>query len=152
MSDGLKDIEISFEGLGISNSYLSGHVFSLKDYMQQDTEVQKEFNFQQDNSKTYDVVEEMPSFPGGVGAMMSFISSNVKFPVGDYCAQGRVIVSFVVERDGSLSNVKVTRSVEELLDKEAIRVVKSMPRWKPGRQYGKVVRCKYTVPVVFRLQ
>ena len=152
VSDGMKDIEVSFDELGISNSYLSGHVFSLNGYIQQNTELQKEFNFQQDNSKIFDVAEEMPSYPGGMGAMMSFISSNVKYPDGDYCAQGRVIVSFVVERDGSLSNVRILRSVEEQLDKEAIRVVKSMPKWKPGRQYGKVVRCKYTVPVVFRQQ
>ena len=113
---------------------------------------QKELDFQQDNSKIFDVVEEMPSYPGGMGAMMSFISSNVKFPDGDYCAQGRVIVSFVVEKDGSLSNVKILRSVEKLLDQEAIRIVKSMPKWKPARQNGKVVRCKYTVPVAFHLQ
>lgn len=113
---------------------------------------QKELDFQQDNSKIFDVAEEMPSYPGGMGAMMSFIASNVKFPDGEYCAQGRVIVSFVVEKDGSLSNAKILRSVEYLLDQEAIRIVKSMPKWKPARQNGKVVRCKYTVPVVFRAQ
>ena len=151
-SDGMKDVEISFDGMGISNLYLSGHVFSLSEYMQQDSELLKEFSFQQDNSKLFDVVEQMPSYPGGNGAMMAFISSHVKYPDGNYCAQGRVIVSFVVERDGSLSSFKVLRSVEEHFDKEAIRVVKSMPKWKPGRQNGKVVRCKYIVPVAFRLQ
>lgn len=151
-SEGMKDVEVSFDGMGVSNSYLAGYVFSLQEYMQQDSELLKEFNFYQDNSKLFDVVEEMPSYPGGNGAMMAFIASNVKYPDGEYCAQGRVIVSFVVERDGSLSNFKVLRSVEEHLDKEAIRVVKSMPKWKPGRQNGKVVRCKYTVPVAFRLQ
>lgn len=151
-SDGMKDVEISFDGMGIPNLYLSGHVFSLSEYMQQDSELLKEFSFQQDNSKLFDVVEQMPSYPGGNGAMMAFISSHVKYPDGNYCAQGRVIVSFVVERDGSLSSFKVLRSVEEHFDKEAIRVVKSMPKWKPGRQNGKVVRCKYIVPVAFRLQ
>lgn len=112
---------------------------------------QKELGFQQDNSKIFDVEEEMPSYPGGMGAMMAFIANNVKFP-DDCCAQGRVIVSFVVEKDGSLSNVKILRSVEQLLDQEAIRIVKSMPKWKPARQNGKVVRCKYAVPVVFRAQ
>ena len=140
------------DGMGISNLYLSGHVFSLSEYMQQDSELLKEFSFHQDNSKLFDVVEQMPSYPGGNGAMMAFISSHVKYPEGNYCAQGRVIVSFVVERDGSLSSFKVLRSVEEHIDKEAIRVVKSMPKWKPGRQNGKVVRCKYIVPVAFRLQ
>lgn len=151
-SEDMKDVEVSFDGLGISNSYLAGHVFSLQEYVQQDSELLKEFNFYQDNSKLFDVVEEMPSYPGGNGAMMAFISSHVKFPDGEYCAQGRVIVSFVVERDGSLSNVNIQRSVDKLLDQEAIRIVKSMPKWKPARQNGKVVRCKYTVPVVFRMQ
>ena len=113
---------------------------------------QKEFDFQQDNSKIFDVEEEMPSYPGGMGAMMAFIANNIKFPDGEYCAQGRVIVSFVVEKDGSLSNVKILRSVDTLLDQEAIRIVKSMPKWKPARKNGKVVRCKYAVPVVFRMQ
>lgn len=152
VSEGIKDVDFSFDGLGISNSYLTGHVFSLQEYMQQDSELLKEFNFYQDNSKLFDVVEEMPSYPGGSGAMMAFISSHVKYPDGDYCAQGRVIVSFVVERDGSLSNVKIQRSVDKLLDQEAIRIVKSMPKWNPARQNGKVVRCKYTVPVAFRMQ
>ena len=105
-------------------------------------------------SKVFDVVEEMPSFPGGQGALMSYLSSNVKYPVvaQENGVQGRVIVSFVVERDGSISDVKVARSVDPSLDREAQRVVKSMPKWKPGKQNGSAVRVKYTVPVVFRLQ
>ncbi len=105
-------------------------------------------------SKVFDVVEEMPSFPGGQGALMSYLSSNVKYPVvaQENGVQGRVIVSFVVERDGSISDVKVARSVDPSLDREAQRVVKSMPKWKPGKQNGQAVRVKYTVPVVFRLQ
>ena len=106
------------------------------------------------SNKVFDVVEEMPSFPGGQGALMSFLSSNIKYPVvaQENGVQGRVIVSFVVERDGSISDVKVARSVDPSLDREAQRVVKSMPRWKPGKQNGSAVRVKYTVPVVFRLQ
>ena len=105
-------------------------------------------------TKVFDVVEEMPSFPGGNGALMSYLSSNVKYPVvaQENGVQGRVIVSFVVERDGSISDVKVARSVDPSLDREAQRVVKSMPRWTPGKQNGQTVRVKYTVPVVFRLQ
>ena len=105
-------------------------------------------------SKVFDVVEEMPSFPGGQGALMSYLASNIKYPVvaQENGVQGRVIVSFVVERDGSISDVKVARSVDPSLDREAQRVVKSMPRWKPGKQNGSAVRVKYTVPVVFRLQ
>ena len=105
-------------------------------------------------TKVFDVVEEMPSFPGGKGALMSYLNSNTKYPVvaQENGVQGRVIISFVVERDGSISDVKVARSVDPSLDREAQRVVKSMPRWTPGKQNGQTVRVKYTVPVVFRLQ
>ena len=105
-------------------------------------------------TKVFDVVEEMPSFPGGQGALMSYLASNIKYPVvaQENGVQGRVIISFVVERDGSISDVKVARSVDPSLDREAQRVVKSMPRWTPGKQNGQTVRVKYTVPVVFRLQ
>ena len=105
-------------------------------------------------TKVFDVVEEMPSFPGGNAALMSYLNSNTKYPVvaQENGVQGRVIISFVVERDGSISDVKVARSVDPSLDREAQRVVKSMPRWSPGKQNGSTVRVKYTVPVVFRLQ
>ena len=105
-------------------------------------------------TKVFDVVEEMPSFPGGNGALMSYLNGNTKYPVvaQENGVQGKVIISFVVERDGSISDVRVARSVDPSLDREAQRVVKSMPRWKPGKQNGSAVRVKYTVPVVFRLQ
>ena len=105
-------------------------------------------------TKVFDVVEEMPHFPGGPAALQAFLSSNTKYPVvaQENGVQGRVIVSFVVERDGSITDVKVVRSVDPSLDREATRVVKSMPRWSPGKQNGSAVRVKYTVPVVFRLQ
>ena len=108
----------------------------------------------QEETKVFDVVEEMPSFPGGPGALMSFLSSNIKYPVvaEENGIQGRVIVAFVVERDGSITDVRVVKSVDQSLDKEAVRVVKSMPRWIPGKQNGSAVRVKYTVPVTFRLQ
>ena len=106
------------------------------------------------SNKVFDVVEEMPSFPGGQGALMSFLNSNIKYPVvaQENGVQGRVIVGFVVERDGSITDVKIMRSVDPSLDREAQRVVKAMPKWKPGKQNGSAVRVKYTVPVVFRLQ
>ena len=105
-------------------------------------------------TKVFDVVEEMPSFPGGNVALMSYLNGNTKYPVvaQENGVQGKVIISFVVERDGSISDVKVARSVDPSLDREAQRVVKSMPRWTPGKQNGQTVRVKYTVPVVFRLQ
>ena len=106
------------------------------------------------STKVFDVVEEMPSFPGGNGALMSYLNGNTKYPVvaQENGVQGKVIISFVVERDGSISDVKVARSVDPSLDREAQRVVKSMPKWTPGKQNGQTVRVKYTVPVVFRLQ
>ena len=106
------------------------------------------------SNKVFDVVEEMPHFPGGEAALQAFLSSNTKYPVvaQENGVQGRVTVSFVVERDGSITDVRVVRSVDPSLDREASRVVRSMPRWSPGKQNGSTVRVKYTVPVVFRLQ
>jgi protein TonB len=105
-------------------------------------------------NKVFDVVEQMPSFPGGNAALMEYLQQNVKYPVvaQENGVQGRVVVSFVVEKDGSITDVKVVRSVDPSLDKEAARVVKSMPRWIPGKQNGSAVRVKYNVPVSFRLQ
>ncbi len=105
-------------------------------------------------NKIFDVVEQMPSFPGGNAALMKYLSDNVKYPVvaQENGVQGRVVVSFVVEKDGHITDVKVVRSVDPSLDKEAARVVKSMPTWIPGKQNGSAVRVKYNVPVSFRLQ
>ena len=101
------------------------------------------------------VVESMPEFPGGQQALFKFLAENVKYPViaQENGIQGRVICQFVVNKDGSIVDVQAVRSSGEAsLDKEAIRVIKSMPKWKPGKQRGKPVRVKYTVPVNFRLQ
>ena len=108
----------------------------------------------EEETKVFDVVEQMPSFPGGDAALMQFLNSHIKYPVvaEENGIQGRVIATFVVERDGSITDVKVVKSVDPSLDKEAIRVLKSMPKWIPGKQNGSAVRVKYTVPVTFRLQ
>lgn len=101
------------------------------------------------------VVESMPEFPGGQQALFKYLSENVKYPViaQENGIQGRVICQFVVNRDGSIVDVEVVRSGGDAsLDKEAVRVIKSMPKWKPGKQRGKAVRVKYTVPVNFKLQ
>ena len=101
------------------------------------------------------IVEKMPEFPGGQQALFKYLSENVKYPViaQENGIQGRVICQFVVNRDGSIVDVEVVRSGgDPSLDKEAIRVIKSMPKWKPGQQRGKPVRVKYTVPVNFKLQ
>ena len=106
------------------------------------------------SNKVFDVVEQMPSYPGGTGALMSYLNSNIKYPVvaQENGVQGRVIVGFVVERDGSITDVNILKSVDPSLDREAARVVRSMPRWTPGKQNGQAVRVKYNVPVTFRLQ
>lgn len=107
-----------------------------------------------DSERIYDIVEQMPSFPGGNQALYQYISSHIKYPaiLAEAGTQGRVIVTFVVEPDGSLTNVKVSKSVDAALDKEALRLVSSMPRWIPGKQNGKAIRVKYSVPVSFRLK
>ena len=107
-----------------------------------------------EENKVHDFVEQMPSFPGGMGALMSWLSQNIKYPViaAENGVEGRVIVQFVVEKDGSITDVKIAKSVDPSLDKEATRVVSSMPHWIAGRQNGNPVRVKYTVPVTFKLQ
>ena len=105
----------------------------------------------QSKQNVYDMVEQMPEFPGGMPAMIDFLQANLKYPE-DAIKQnvgGRVLVMFVVEPDGSLSNVGVARKVFPSLDAEAIRVVKTMPKWKPGKEKGKPVRVNFTLPVVF---
>lgn len=109
---------------------------------------------EEEEAKVFDVVEVMPQFPGGPQALFEYLSKNIKYPVvaEENGVQGRVIVTFVVEKDGSITDVQVVKSVDPSLDKEAMRVVKSMPNWIPGKQNGSAVRVKYTVPVTFRLQ
>ena len=108
----------------------------------------------EEENKVFDVVEQMPSFPGGPSALRAYLSSHVKYPAvaEENGIQGRVTVQFVVEKDGSVTDVKTMKSVDPSLDREAERVVRSMPKWIPGKQNGSAVRVKYFVPVVFRLQ
>ncbi len=109
---------------------------------------------EEEDNVVFQVVETMPSFPNGDAALMRYLSDNVKYPVvaQENGIQGRVICQFVVNRDGSIVDVEVVRSVDPSLDREAIRVIKSMPNWTPGKQRGKAVRVKYTLPVNFKLQ
>lgn len=102
----------------------------------------------------FEVVENMPEFPGGQTALMQFLSKNIKYPTiaQENGVQGRVVVQFVVNKDGTVVDPVVMRGVDPYLDKEALRVIAAMPKWKPGMQRGKPVRVKYTVPVMFRLQ
>ena len=105
-------------------------------------------------NKVFDVVEQMPQFPGGTGKLFEYLAKNVRYPKDAENAgtQGRVIATFVVEKDGSVTNARVVKSVDPALDAEALRVINGMPNWNPGMQNGEPVRVKYTVPITFRLQ
>ena len=102
-------------------------------------------------SQDYMTEPTMPKYPGGTEKMFEFIADNLRWPDDDACIQGRVVVSFIVEKDGSLTDIKVEKSIDPLFDKEAVRVVKSMPKWKPGMYRGKPARVKYYIPISFRL-
>lgn len=109
---------------------------------------------EESEQQIFTVVEKMPEFPGGQAALLKFLATSIKYPViaQENGIQGRVTVSFVVNKDGSVVDAEVVRGVDPSLDKEALRVVGIMPKWSPGEQRGKPVRVKYTVPVTFRLQ
>ena len=106
-----------------------------------------------DEGEVFEVVEQNPEFPGGMDALMKWLSKNLKYPASaqENGIQGRVLVQFVVNKDGSIVEPKVIRSVDPALDKEALRVVSAMPKWQPGKQRGKTVRVRFTLPVTFRL-
>lgn len=128
------------------NDEAAGEVLKAKEVIAEEKPKEEE--------KVFDVVEQMPSFPGGQAALLEYLSKNTRYPAvaEENGVQGRVVVTFVVERDGSITDVTVVKSVDPSLDKEAARVVKSMPNWIPGKQNGSAVRVKYTVPVSFKLQ
>ncbi len=109
--------------------------------------------YAQQNAKAYDIVDVMPQFPGGMNAMMKFVSDNVKYPkeAEKKKLEGKSAIHFIVEKDGSISNVSVKKSSHPILDQEAMRVVKSMPKWIPGKLKGKAVRVKFIIPIAFRL-
>ena len=106
------------------------------------------------NDKVLEKAEVMPQFPGGDQAMMDFVAKNVQYPqeAKDKEISGRVLVSFVIEKDGSITDVKVVKGIGGGCDEEAVRVVKAMPKWKPGKDKGKPVRVSYTMPFTFKLQ
>jgi TonB family protein len=106
-----------------------------------------------DTTKVFGVVEQMPSFPGGDAALMEFIKKEMVYPAEAKRkgVEGRVIVEFVVERNGRITSAKVVKSIDPLLDREALRIVRKMPRWNPGRQAGQTYRVKYIIPITFRL-
>lgn len=131
------------------NDDANGEILKAKDVIAEPDPPKHE-----EENKVFDIVEQQPMFPGGPTALMKYLSEHTKYPVvaQENGVQGRVTVQFVVEKDGSISDVHVLRGVDPSLDKEAVRVVKSLPRWTPGKQNGITVRVNYRVPVLFRLQ
>ena len=132
----------------VGNDEVGGEVLKAKEEIAQPEPPKEEEN------KIFDVVEEQPSFPGGAGALMQWLRDNINYPViaAENGIEGRVIVQFVVSKTGAISDVRVARSVDPSLDKEAVRVVSSMPNWTPGKQNGSAVNVRYTLPVTFKLQ
>lgn len=117
----------------------------------QDVRKDKDARTEQDGA-IFTIVEQMPEFPGGMEALYQFLAANIKYPGGpDDCVNGKVIVSFVIEKDGTVSDAKVVRKLHPAFDEEALRVVKLMPKWEPGRQEGKPVRVQFNLPINFSL-
>ena len=123
-------------------------VFGLTTVSAQKTVVAKR------NQKVFDVVEQMPEYPGGQAALFEYLSKNIKYPADaeKKKVEGKVFVTFVVDSDGKITDVSLLKKVFPSLDAEAIRVISAMPNWIPGRQKGQAVRVKYTVPIMFRLK
>ncbi|WP_308261166.1 energy transducer TonB [Prevotella sp.] len=160
-----KPVAVRFNDLGLDNKYLANYVYvfkkgdndiySKKEQNEKESKSKEEQN-ESGSNKIFngDDVDQQPSFPGGTNALNTFIASNLKYPIAaaENGIQRRVIVKFIVEKDGSISNVEVDRSVDPSLDNEAMRVVKAMPKWIPGQINGKAVKVECSHPFVFRLQ
>ncbi len=131
----------------VGNDEVGGEVLKAKEEIAQPEPPKEE------ETKIFDVVEEQPSFPGGMGALMQWLNDNINYPAiaAENGIEGRVIVQFVVSKTGAISDVRVARGVDPSLDKEAVRVVSKMPNWTPGKQNGTNVNVRFTLPVQFRL-
>lgn len=110
-------------------------------------------NYYDESDPVYIDVEQKPEFPGGDKELFKYVQATIKYPTEAYeqKIEGRVIVQFVVEKDGSISDVKVVRKIHPLLDAEAVRVIENMPKWEPGTQRGKIVRVRYILPISFKI-
>ena len=133
---------------------IPGDVVVFKEIEGEMPEIFPEVGEVEGESDVYQIVEQMPEFPGGEAELFHYISKNIHYPqkAREKGIQGRVFIGFIVEKDGSISNVRNLRGVDSELDAEAIRVVESMPRWKPGMHRGEPVRVSYQIPIVFKLE
>ena len=141
--------DVAYENMEVLRA--GGHHCAACEYLSKQAE-EKDKVKKRGKDFVYDVVEQMPSFPGGSEALKEYLKKNTMYPNPDACITGRVVVVFVVDEKGNVGDVKVARSVEPSFDAEAVRVVKAMPRWNPGTEKGKAVKVRYTLPVTFRLQ
>lgn len=154
MPEGVSDYAVGYDPGVISGRSKGGlsastSAFVLEDIVAAPIAIEEEI----EEVELFEVAENMPAFPGGNAALMNFISANLKYPVvaAENGVQGTVVVSFTVDKDGSITDIEVVRSIDPSLDAEAIRIIKSMPKWRPGMQQGKPIPVKYTVPVKFKL-
>lgn len=155
MKSQVKSIKISLGkilfGMAVGVCILSVVAFKNVELTQSDTSKEKS---EKVRGKVYEQVEQMPEYPGGEPEMRQFLVNSVKYPAQakEKGIQGKVFVSFVVDKKGSVKDVKIARGADPLLDAEALRVVNSFPQWIPGKEKGKKVAVQYTVPINFRLQ
>lgn len=149
----LSQSETAIGALDVKGNNEDADVLHIKEEVKKE-EPKVEEKPKEEENKIFEFVEQQASFPGGPGAMNQWLAQNIRYPAAaqENNIQGRVTVQFVVELNGSISNVVVVRGVDPNLDKEAVRVVKSMPKWTPGMQNGRAVRSKFTLPVNFKLQ
>ena len=139
----MKNVVIKLFFVAVLSVLATSHAFSQSNQQVKETE----------GTKSSQVIEEMPMFPGGEKALVTYLKENLNYPAvpAENGVQGRVIVLFKVEADGSLTDVRIGRSVDPWIDREALRLVKAMPKWIPGKQDGKPVPVKFQVPITFRL-
>ncbi|WP_308768519.1 energy transducer TonB [uncultured Bacteroides sp.] len=157
LPSGVSSISVeSFNSRFIPKVYTSDNkqIIELEKELQLRRSEEERRRTEEEKDCVFDVVENMPDFPGGQAALMQYLHANIKYPsiAQEEGIQGRVIVQFVVKADGSIANAVVARSVSPEIDKEALRLVNSMPKWEPGMQRGKAVNVNITVPIMFRLQ
>jgi protein TonB len=149
------DVETQSIEFSAEDNNSTVEIVEVKEEVKEEVKVEEDKREEADENVVFKIVETMPSFPGGDAALMKYIGDNVRYPAiaQENGIQGRTICQFTVERDGSITDIQVLRSSGDAsLDKEARRVIQSMPRWSPGKQRGKPVRVSYTIPINFRLQ
>lgn len=149
------DVETQSIEFSAEDNNSTVEIVEVKEEVKEEVKVEEDKRDEENENVVFKIVETMPSFPGGDQALMKYIGDNVRYPAiaQENGIQGRTICQFTVEKDGSITDIQVLRSSGDAsLDKEAKRVIQSMPKWSPGKQRGKPVRVSYTIPINFRLQ